>query len=149
MIRLFIDANIILDALAAREEHEAAEAKELLILGEHRTVKLFTTPISIGVVLYHLQRSDADKKGLRLQKAQRILADLLACVELAPVETEHFQKSIASGFGDLEDGAQYWAVVSAGTLDAIVSRDPDYDGHIGVKRLSAKQALRLVKRKRR
>jgi hypothetical protein len=102
----------------------------------------------IGVVLYHLQRSDADKKGLRLQKAQRILANLLACVELAPVETEHFEHSIASGFGDLEDGAQYFAVSSTGTLDAIVSRDPDYDGHIGVKRLSAKQAVRLVKRKK-
>lgn len=147
MNRYFVDANILLDALLERPDH-SEDSIALLAAGARGEVRLLTTPISIGVVLYHLQRSDADKKGLRLQKAQRILADLLACVELAPVDTEHFQKSIASGFGDLEDGAQYWAVVSAGTLDAVVSRDPDYDGHIGVKRLSAKQALRLVKRKR-
>jgi predicted nucleic acid-binding protein len=147
MNRYFVDANVLLDALLERPDH-SEDSIALLAAGARGEVRLLTTPISIGVVLYHLQRSDADKKGLRLQKAQSILADLLACVELAPVETEHFQKSIASGFGDLEDGAQYWAVVSAGTLDAIVSRDPDYDSHIGVKRLSAKQALRLAKRRK-
>jgi predicted nucleic acid-binding protein len=148
MMRLFVDANIIIDALAAREAHDAEEAKELLLLGEQRAVTLLTTSLSIGVVLYQYQRSDADKRGPRLKRAQLMLEALLACLEVVPVEADHFQRSIASGFGDLEDGAQYWAVVSAGTLDAIVSRDPDYDGHIGVKRLSAKQALRLVKRKK-
>lgn len=148
MMRLFVDANIIIDALAAREMHEAAEAKELLLHGEQRTVELITTSLSIGVVLYQFQRSDADKCGPRLKRAQQMLESLLTCVEVVPVEAEHFQRSISSGFGDLEDGAQYWAVAAAGPLEAIVSRDPDYDGHIGVKRLSAKQALRLVKRKR-
>jgi len=147
MMRLFVDANIIIDALAAREAHEAAEAKELLLLGEQRVVTLLTTSLSIGVVLYQFQRSDADKRGPRLKRAQLMLEALLTCVEVVPVETEHFQRSIASGFGDLEDGAQYWAVVSASPLDAVVSHDPDYDGHIGVKRISAKQAVRLVKRK--
>jgi predicted nucleic acid-binding protein len=147
MMRLFVDANIIIDALAAREAHEAAEAKELLLLGEQRVVTLLTTSHSIGVVLYQFQRSDADKRGPRLKRAQQMLEALLACVEVVPVETEHFQRSIASGFGDLEDGAQYWAVASAGPLDAVVSRDPDFDGHIGVKRISAKQAVKRVKRK--
>lgn len=149
MMRLFVDANIIIDALAAREAHDAAEAKELLLLGEQRTVALLTTSLSIGVVLYQYQRSDADKRGPRLKRAQHMLEALLACLEVVPVETEHFQKSIASGFGDLEDGAQYWAVRSAGTLDAVVSRDADYDGHIGVKRISAKQAVRMVKQRSR
>lgn len=148
MTRLFIDANILLDALLGREDHEGPEAAELLELGEQRAVILLTTSLSIGVVLYQYQRSDPDKRGPRLKRAQLMLDALLACVELAPVQTEHFQQSIASGFGDLEDGAQYFAVAAAGPLDAIVSRDPDFDGHIGVKRLSAKQALRLVKRKK-
>ncbi len=148
MMRLFVDANIIIDALAAREAHDAEEAKELLLLGEQRAVTLLTTSLSIGVVLYQYQRSDADKRGPRLKRTQLMLESLLACVEVVPVETEHFQRSIASTFGDLEDGAQYWAVVAAGPLDAVVSRDPDYDGHIGVKRISAKQAVRMVKRKR-
>lgn len=148
MMRLLVDANILLDALLGREEHEAAEASELLELGEQRNVILLTTALSIGIVLYQYQRSDADKRGPRLKRAQLMLEALLSCLEVVPVEADHFQRSIASGFGDLEDGAQYWAVVSAGTLDAVVSRDPDYDGHIGVKRISAKQAVRMVKRKK-
>ncbi len=147
MKRFFIDANVLLDALLARDMHDAPEAQTLLEMGEQRTVKLLTTPLSIAVVLYQYQRSDADKRGPRLKRAQQMLEALLACVELVPVEAEHFLQSIASGFGDIEDGAQYFAITAAGPLDAVVSRDSDFDGHIGVKRLDAKQALRSLKRK--
>jgi hypothetical protein len=147
MMRLFVDANILLDAILERP-HDPEEALLLLALGEQRQVKLLTTSLSIGIVLYHLQRKDAAKKGLLRHHVRRTLEDLLACVELVPLDANHFLQSAGSTFGDLEDGAQYWAVVGAGTLDAVVSRDPDYDGHIGVKRISAKQAVRTVKRKR-
>ncbi|MCB0766965.1 MAG: PIN domain-containing protein [Flavobacteriales bacterium] len=145
MKRYFIDANIMLDALLQREGHDPQEAVRLLAMGEKRQVRLFTTSNSMGVVLYHLQRSDADKKGLRLRNAQRIIIDLLACVEVVPVDAEHFRQSAASTFGDIEDGAQYFAVAAVSALDGVVSRDPDYDGHIGTKRITAAQALRAVK----
>lgn len=143
MIRLFVDANILLDALLQRP-HEAAAAIGLLELGEKRRVKLLTTAISIGIVLYHLQRSGADKKGKRLQMARHITADLLACLEVVPVTAEHFLQSTASSFTDIEDGAQYFAVAATGPLTGVVSRDPDFDGHIAVKRLSASAAVALV-----
>jgi predicted nucleic acid-binding protein len=145
MKRLFIDANIMLDALLQRVGHDPQEAIELLALGEKRRVRILTTSISIGVVLYYLQRSDADKKGQRLRNAQHLIADLLACVEVVPVQATHILQSIASTFGDIENGAQYFAVAASGPLDAVVSRDADYDGHIGPKRLTAAEALRLVK----
>lgn len=147
MIRLFVDSNILLDAILERP-HDPEEALQLLALGEQRKVQLLTTSLSIGVVLYHLQRNDAAKKGLLRQHVRHTLEDLLACVDVVPLDANHFLLSAGSNFGDLEDGAQYFAVTATGPLEAIVSRDPDYDGHIGVKRLSAKQALRLVKRKR-
>jgi len=146
MNRLFIDANILLDALLQREEN-TTDAIQLLSLGAQRKVRLLTTAISVDAVLYQLQRSEADKKGVRLKSAQHILTDLLSCVELVPVEAEHFLQSISSTFGDIEDGAQYFAVSSVGKLNGVVSRDSDFDGHIGVKRLSAKQALQLIKQK--
>lgn len=148
MMRYFVDATIMLDALAASAEHEAEEAMELLILGEQRAVKLLTTPICIGEVLRHVQRSAADKKGLRLQRARRLLTDLLACVEVVPMDEARFMQGAGSPVPNLLAAAQYYAVAATGPLDAVVSRDPDYDGHIGVKRISAKQAVRLVKRKR-
>lgn len=147
MMRFFLDSNILLDAILERP-HDPEEALLLLALGEQRQVHLLTTSLGIAVVLYHLQRNDAAKKGLLRQQVRRTLEDLLACVEVVPVDADHFLQSAASSFGDLEDGAQYFAVAAAGPLEAIVSRDPDFDGHIGVKRLSAKQALRLVKRKK-
>ncbi|MBK6882662.1 MAG: hypothetical protein IPH05_06915 [Flavobacteriales bacterium] len=108
MKRFFIDANIMLDALLQRVGHDSQEAIQLLAMGEKRRVRLLTTSNSMGVVLYQLQRSDADKKGPRLRNAQRIIIDLLACVEVVPLDAEHFRMSAASTFGDIEDGAQYF-----------------------------------------
>jgi len=145
MKRYYIDANIILDALFRREEHDPTSAGGLLEAGAQRRVRLYTTSISIGIVLYHLQRSDSDKKGPRLKHAKDLLLALLACVEVVPLDAEHFRMSAASTFGDIEDGAQYFAVAGTGALDGVVSRDPDYDGHIGTKRLNAEQALRALR----
>ena len=145
MMRLFIDANVILDALLECRDHDPVAARELLKAGDQRRVRLLTTPLTIGVVLYHYQRSDADKKGPRLINAKNMLHALLACVEVVPLDEQHFRQSASSTFGDIEDGAQYFAVAATGPLNGVVSRDPDYDGHIAPKRLSAAQALRLLK----
>ncbi len=144
MIRLFIDANILLDALLQRP-HDAAAATALLELGEKRRVKLLTTPLSIGIVLYHLQRTESDKRGKRLQVARHLIADLLACLEVVPMTAEHFLQSTASSFTDIEDGAQYFAVAATGPVAGVVSRDPDFDGHVAAKRLSASAAVAMVK----
>lgn len=145
MKRLFIDANIMLDALLKRTAHEPAAAGALLEAGAQRRVRLLTTSVSIGVVLYHLQRGDNAKKGPKLKRAQDILMALLACVDVVPVDAEHFRMSVASTFGDIEDGAQYFAVAAAGVVDGVVSRDPDYDNNIAGDRLSAAEALKLLK----
>jgi predicted nucleic acid-binding protein len=143
MKRVFIDANVILDALLLRKEHGAAGA--LLKAGEQRRIRLLTTPLSIGMVIYNYQKNDTAKKGPRLAHVKEVLQALLACVEVVPMDAAHFQQSAASTFGDIEDGAQYFAVTATGPLDGVVSRDKDFDGHIAVKRLTAADALRLVK----
>jgi len=145
MKRLFVDANIILDSLLQRVDHDQLAAEALLLAGEQRRIKLLTTSISIGVVLYHLQGSDADKRGPRLVRTKNMLQALLGCVDVVSVDSSHFLQSVASTFGDIEDGAQYFAVAATGPLDGVVSRDKDFDGHIAVKRLTAADALKLVK----
>ncbi|MGV9012897.1 MAG: type II toxin-antitoxin system VapC family toxin [Flavobacteriales bacterium] len=146
MKRLFIDANILLDVVLARE-HEPEAAMELLALGERRKVKLVTTALSIGVVLSTLQRAESAKKpGPRLDAARQTVLDLLACVEVVPLLSTHFQQSVGSAFGDIEDGAQYFAAISAGKLDALVTRDPDFKGHVAYPILTASKALELVKK---
>ena len=145
MERLFIDANVILDALLERVDHDPIAAEALLLAGEQRRVRLLSTPTSIGVLLYHYQRSDLTKKGSRLAHVRNMLQALLGCMDIVPMDGSHFQQSAASTFGDIEDGAQYFAVAAAGPLDGVVSRDPDFDGHIGPKRYTAAEALRLLK----
>lgn len=145
MKRLFIDANILLDALLKRQDHDPNSAGALLEAGELRRVRLVTTPLSLGAVLYHYQKGDTAKRGPLLRRTQQMLQALLACVEVVPMEEAHFHQSLASTFGDIEDGAQYFAVTAAGPLDGVVSRDPDFDGHIAPKRYTAAEALRLLK----
>lgn len=145
MKRFFIDANVMLDALLKRNDHEPEEAGLLLRAGAQGRVQLHTTALSIGIVLYHLQRSDGSKRGPRLKQVKDILLALLDCVVVAPIDAEHFRQSTASSFSDIEDGAQYFAVATTTNLDGVVSRDPDYDGHIAVPRLSAAQAMKQVK----
>ena len=146
MKRLFIDANILLDALLARE-HEPEAALELLALGEQRKVKLVTTALSIGIVLYALQRQEGAKKtDPRLDAARQTLIDLLACVEVVPLLSTHFLQSVGSTFGDIEDGAQYFAATAEGKLDAVITRDPDFKGRVSPPILTASKALALVTR---
>ncbi len=145
MKRLFVDSNILLDAVLQRQ-HDPEDALDLLALGEQRKVALVTTALSIGVVLYTLQPGDASKKGPRLQAARRTLTDLLVCLTIVPVEAQHFMQSAASTFGDLEVGAQYFAASANGALDGIVTRDKDFKGHVSVPIYSARQALTLIRR---
>ncbi len=139
MKRLFVDANILLDALLQRLD-DPDEAMELLALGEQRKVELVTTALSIGVVLHVIQPSDAAKKGSRLQAARRTLSDVLACLRVVPVEAAHFMQSAARTFGDLEDGAQYFAAAARGALDGVVTRDKDFKGNAATPIFRAKQA---------
>lgn len=126
-------------------DHDPVAAEALLLAGEQRRVRLLTTPTSISVVLYHYQRSDASKKGPRLTEVRNMLHALLGCLEIVPMDGSHFQQSAASTFGDIEDGAQYFAVAAAGPLDGVVSRDTDFDGNIGPKRYTATEALKLLR----
>ena len=143
MKRYFIDTNVILDALLHRVDHDPSSAGKLLEAGEQRHVRLLTTSVSIANVLYQYQRNRTSKKGLGLIRARGVRSDLLACVDVVPMDASHFQQGLASTFGDIEDGAQYFAVAAAGPIDAVVSRDEDYDGHIGVPAL---QPVRLCAR---
>jgi predicted nucleic acid-binding protein len=143
MKRYFIDTNVILDALLHRVDHDPSSAGKLLEAGEQRHVRLLTTSVSIANVLYQNQRNRTSKKGLGLIRARGVRSDLLACVDVVPMDASHFQQGLASTFGDIEDGAQYFAVAAAGPIDAVVSRDEDYDGHIGVPAL---QPVRLCAR---
>jgi len=137
----FVDANIILDALLHRGD-EAIDAGRLIDLGYTREVRLLVTPMSLGVVLYVLQKKrSARKAGPNLNKVRSMFHDLLACVEVVPVTKGNFSQSLNSNFLDLEDGVQYEAAMASGRLTALVSRDEDYKGRTAVPLYTASQAL--------
>lgn len=144
--RYFIDANIILDALLHRGT-EAMEAATLIDMGYKRRVELLVTPMSLGTVLYVLQKKrNARKPGDKLNAITASFHALLACVEVIPVSKGNFSQSLNSAFWDLEDGAQYAAAMSAGRLSAIVSRDTDYKGRTAVPLYNTRQALDHLER---
>lgn len=141
--KLLIDTNIILDALLGREE--AQEAIQLLALGAQRQVDLLVTPMSLGVVLWTLQKKrSARTAGPRLNMVKAMFHDLLACVDVIHTSKSNFIQSLNSDFLDLEDGAQYAAAISSGRLTAVVSRDQDYKGRTSVPLYTAARALKAL-----
>ena len=145
MKRLFVDANILLDALLERA-HDPEEAMRLLALGAQRKVILVTTAMSLGQVFYLLQKKRSSRRpGPLLNAVRATMVDLMACVEIVPVLKSHIMQSLNGPFVDLEDGSQFAAVSASGKLDGVVTRDvKDFRGRVTVPVLSAAQALKLV-----
>ena len=144
MKRFFVDANVLLDAIFERGD-QAQDAIQLLSLGGRRKTRLVTTSISVGVVIYMLQkRANAKKPGPILDAARQTVRELLNCIEIAPVLAEHVMQSVASSFYDIEDGAQYFAATASGPIDGVISGDRDFVGKVADTILTAEEALKLI-----
>lgn len=117
--RVFVDSDIILDLLLAREPFFTAAA-ELFLLIQDGSVAGFTTPIVFANLFYVLrQRMSAPEAVTALRKLRLLL-------RILPVDEKTVDRGLASAFADFEDSIQYYAAVGYG-LDAIVTRNkPDY-----------------------
>lgn len=120
-MRLFLDANVVLDVLAAREPHWAASARVLAAVERGRATGLVAAH-SITTIYYLLS------KHLNRRKARTAVVDLLRLVQAAPVGHEVLLQALALGWDDFED-----AVLAAAALAArathLVTRNPrDFAG---------------------
>jgi predicted nucleic acid-binding protein len=99
--KIFIDADIILDVLAGRDEFVEAAA-ELFELSHLNEIELFTTAVVLANVFYMLRKTSG------IEKAKKNLQKLRLIIHVLPVNEKAVDLSLNSQFNDFEDGLQYF-----------------------------------------
>jgi len=100
MTKVFIDTDIVLDLLTAREPHYLHSAK-LFALIDSGKIEGFVSSLMFSNLYYIL------RKQLNHTKAIDILKKLKSQVKILPVDEGIVKSSLSSNFKDFEDAIQY------------------------------------------
>jgi len=113
--QVFVDADVILDLLLAREPFFDASA-ELFLLFQEGRMEGFTSPVVFANLFYILQQGMPAREAFIALRKLRLLLGVLSVGETV------VDRALASSFGDFEDAIQYYTAV-ARKLDAFVTRN--------------------------
>lgn len=114
-MKLFLDANVILDVLAKREPWFNDSAAVLSLL-EADGFEGIAAAHSITTLFY------LTAKHLGQRRATAKLLDILKLVSVAPVDEETILKGLALGWSDFEDALQLLCADTSGA-DYLVTRN--------------------------
>ena len=115
--RLFLDTNILLDILLARQGYESG--LELLQAGVDGAVSLHTSVLSMANIAYLLRK---DQTGLILPPTMKQLSSL---VGILPMDQTQFERALLLSGPDFEDILQA-VCAEAGQCTAIITRNPKH-----------------------
>jgi len=114
-VRLFLDANVVIDTLAQRKPWAAAATRVMaeIAAGEHEA---FVAAHTVTTAFYLL------RKALGGPRAVSALQDLVRIVRVADVNHDMIEQALALGWKDVEDALQ---VICAMNVDAdvFITRD--------------------------
>jgi predicted nucleic acid-binding protein len=114
-MRVFIDTDVILDLLLAREPFFSA-ATRLFLLVQDGEIEGCVSPLSFSNLFYVL------RKELSAPEAISALRKLKVLTRVLPVDDRTIDSALASSFADFEDAIQYYAALSD-EIDVIVTRN--------------------------
>jgi predicted nucleic acid-binding protein len=119
MDTVFVDTDIIIDLLAAREPfYEYAAA--LFSLADKGKVKICVSPLLFSNVNYLLTRQyNADQARKKLLKFKTL-------VTVNEVNDKTIELALASDFKDFEDGIQYFTAIENGIRLLLTRNLKDY-----------------------
>jgi predicted nucleic acid-binding protein len=117
--KIFIDSDIILDVLLARELFYEYSA-EIFDLGVSKKISLFTTAVVFSNVFYFV------RKKYEAEKSKELLKKLRSFINVLPVDEKIVDVSLNSKFGDFEDGIQYFASKEHNIATLITRNGKDY-----------------------
>lgn len=115
-MKLFLDANVLLDVLARRAPW-VDDAAALLSRIDSGPTQGFVAAHTITTLHYLLSKYQGR------EKASAALVELLDIVEIAPVDGSVIQKGFALGWRDFEDAVQAVCALQLGA-DYFVTRNP-------------------------
>ncbi len=101
-MKVFLDTNVILDWILAREHAFGLEAKEIIQHGEQSKLELYMSGGSVYTLAYVIE-----KAGLKNHQLNQTLLKILNLINVVPDCTNFYEDACLSPFNDLEDAFQY------------------------------------------
>jgi predicted nucleic acid-binding protein len=115
-VKLFVDTNVVLDVLAQREPWFKDSSRLLAHIEEGRATGHIAAH-TLTTLHYLLS------KHLGQQKTAAVLIDLIALLQVEPVDVQVLQQALALGWGDFEDAVQAVTAVRC-QADYLLTRNP-------------------------
>jgi predicted nucleic acid-binding protein len=137
MKNVFLDANVVIDYLGAREPF-STEAALLFEQGEKAKINIFVSAVSFNVIYYVLRQKMGHKSTID------VLDRLAELVRIVGTSSEIITQAISSGNSDFEDAIQYYSALSNRKIDAIITRDPKGYKKSELPVLSPLEALKVI-----
>jgi predicted nucleic acid-binding protein len=133
---IFIDSDVILDALLKRPGFALPAMNVFLLAADKSNFKAVTSSIAFMNVHYFLDKFDRINK-LQLLKGLR---SLISIIEVSEVTID---LALKSSFPDFEDAVQYYAAMNA-KADVIITRNIKDYKQSSIPVLTAEQFLRTL-----
>lgn len=136
-MRVFLDTNVLLDAIVKRTESKFTEdALTILSLGEAGTVELYMSVISIPIIAYVLRKMSREKQ-------KRIICGLTIFVKPLPSLPEHIDNIWKGNMDDIEDALQLQSAIE-GACNLIVTRNCRDYAKGGIPAITPSEFLKRV-----
>ena len=123
MARLFVDTNIVIDALARRKPHDKA-ASLLLCLGEVGECDLWLSTSQLTDIFYILSGSSSKA---RMAAAKEQLVSLRKSISLFPLAVEDVDQALASRWAGFEDACVYYVAQQVKAEAIITNNKSDFE----------------------
>jgi len=117
-MKLFIDTNVILDWVLAREHAFGIETKNIIQQAEQDRYKLYMSGGSVYTLAYVIEKS-----GKKNEELKQTLLKILRMIEVIPDATTHYENACFSSFNDLEDAFQYQLALSNLKLNFFITEN--------------------------
>lgn len=113
-MRVFIDANVVMDMLLKRKHYKSAQA--IFSLAEKGVIRLYISSLTYAIISYHLL------KQYNIKDCIEILRILYQNYNTLSFSKEAVKKALYSNFRDIEDGYQYF-VAKEYNIPIIITRN--------------------------
>ena len=123
-IRVFLDANVILDFVLKRENYQSV--KVLFELEEKNKIKLFMSTSILHIIAHWIT------KYLGSGTAKTIMLKILDHIKVLEGNHDSSIKALESDFTDIEDAIQYYIALHI-KMDFIISLDKNFQKYSSEK----------------
>lgn len=115
MQKVFIDTDVALDLLAARDPHYTFAA-QLFTLADEKKIAVYISSLSFSNLSYILRSSHSTSA------VKKILIDFKELLRVLAVDDNIINQALASAFTDIEDAIQHFTAVNHG-IPLILTRN--------------------------